>query len=284
MMNWKRKTAALSLALFLTAGVGVASADFYGSYSYPGQMVNESTGETAEFLYLSERIIALRDMAASCGEEYVKPYFESQGIALTDLEAEAVAFAFLKITAETEESAEGPISYSAECVVDTTEGFDTVYANEAYIDNYVVNAKYLAKVNQEIMPARMSYAQYGDSESADVLKTSTYERTEIFETFANIWTYWHGTGASVWANRDRVFAHIGPFLEAPPNACVDTGDRLYPYYKDGKPCLYIDGNETRWLKVIYANGLVGYVQEEEIYWPDNVTMDPEDYIVTYVEE
>ena len=133
MMNWKRKSAALALALFLTAGAGVASADFYGSYSYPGQMVNESTGETAEFLHLSERIIALRDMAASCGEEYVKPYFENQGIALTDLEAEAVAFAFLKITAETEESAEGPISYSAECVVDSTEGFDSVYANESYI-------------------------------------------------------------------------------------------------------------------------------------------------------
>lgn len=283
-MNWKRKTTALALALFLTAGIGAASADFYGSYSYPGQMVNESTGETASFLNLSERIIALRDMAASCGEEYVKPYFESQGITVTDLEAEAVAFVFLKITAETEESMGEPISYSAECVVDSTMGFDTIYANKAYIDNYVANAKFLAKVNQEIMPARMSYAQYGDSESADVLKTSSYERTELFQTFDNLWDYWHGDGASVWTNKDRVFVHIGPFLEAPPNACLSLGDRLYPYYKDGKACLYIDGNDTRWLKVIYANGLVGYVQEEEIYWPSYVTMDPEDYVVTYVEE
>lgn len=284
-MNWKRKVAALVMAAMLTGGLSsAASADYYGSYSYPAQAVNESIGDSADLLLLTERIIAYRDMAARCGEEYVKPYFESRGIGLTDLEAEAIAFASLEITAESEPWGTDMISYSAECAVTSTDWFDKLYGNKSYLESYRANVVQLTKLSQELAPARMSYAQYGDSESAEVLRDRQFEREDLYQTFENFWKYWHGKGASVFASKDNVFVHIGPFLESPPQALLSSDECLYPVYKDGKPCLYILGNGARWLKVICANGLVGYVQEEEIYWPCNIANGPEDYIISYVEQ
>ena len=174
------------------------------------------------------------------------------------MEAKAIAFAALQMYDLQQNSNGSEVSFSAKG--EANSGADdhwltSIYENKKYINAFIDTYEETRNANAQSLPAAKSYAQYGDSMSAESLRYCNSKLYDLYSKFENMESYW-APGIRLILTGDYVNFRTAPSTDSNVIDSLMSGEETAPL--EGA----FEAEGRQWWKAINAKGEVGYVSAD----------------------
>lgn len=250
-MRGKKIAIGLLAGLMICLNVGSIEAKVYDTSASATRTVDAAAGADVSFLALQTQVAASFDMADKCAAEHVKPYFAAKGITLGDEVARAVGFGALELSNMDKGHSGNSVYFKADGHVYYDESLDYVYENKKFINAFVAAYNELAAINRDMGPALAGYAQYKDSDSAEILRSCNAQRQDLYQRFANMQEYFLPGAMLLVTGSDVNF-------RSEPNTSCEVVDVLQ-VDEQLQPVRSVNSDGRNWYYAINAKGDYGYV-------------------------
>jgi hypothetical protein len=259
-MRGKKIAVGLLAGLMICLNAGCIEAKVYDTSASATRTVDAAAGANVSFLALQTQVAASFDMADKCAAEHVKPYFAAKGITLSDDVARAVGFGALELSNTDKGSSGSNVYFKAEGHVYYDESLDYVYENKKFINAFVAAYNELAAINRDMGPALAGYAQYKDSDSAEILRSCNAQRQALYQRFANMQEYFLPGAMLLVTGSDVNF-------RSEPNTSCEVVDVLQ-MDEQLQPVRSVNNDGRNWYYAINAKGDYGYVVTDYVRMND----------------
>lgn len=266
-MRLKALILGLMTALLLNAPVNVEASVYQAENSISFTTTDVAVGVTAEHLQLRNHYIVKRDLVFQCVKEYVKPCFEKRGLALSNYEYEAVAFAALQLENAQHTVKGEEYGFSAKGVIYEEWVLAGIYGNKKYMQAYIELKKQMQAINDTYQAAFFFYFDNKNSPRIDektlqLVRERNSKLSNIYLTLENMELYWQ-PGHYLMLTGDDVNFRSAPSINSEVIDSLRLNEKLYPVTGE---TLIVEGR--KWVQAINAKGQDGYVSADYVQLVD----------------
>lgn len=256
------------VAGILAAGMLTSFASLAQAASFTTSMQDESFSLKKEFGYdetfqsYSASISLSKDLAARAVNNYVLPYFQKKGIQLSTEQAEAIAFGAMEISNYTSVLEPGKVVVSGTGTIADESKMDAVFANQRYMDGYILTVRSIYKLDVQIEEPEKEYKQNPNANTAGEVKKVLSRYWHPYFKLLFMQNYWKNQDFTVSVTQDEAKITETPNNDQ-PDCLVTTvakGELLHTMTPSN------DGNSKGYVEVITADGEQGYINSAAVKW------------------
>lgn len=251
-MHLKNLALGLAAVSMLSAPLSTEAKIFQDEFSFGPVSIDESVGQTAEYLLLDTHFLVKWALMDKCVQNCVKPYFDNRPFTLSSEEYDAIAFGAMHLENVKETVTATDVSVSAQGSVSNTRILERIYHNKKFMQAYVDIMRQYTALNSIIEDDIAEYYRTGNNNPTLARKTLYGKRLPLYRTLQRMEEFWTPGMKLTLAGYEADFY-------SEPSFNSQVIDVLYAPEILAPLNTVFDENRLCWSQAINAKGQVGYV-------------------------